>query len=114
MCTVDVRLGCEGPGIAGQCTGSRGQPGDVNTAADADAMRERTGCDGVMVARAAMRKTGVTPERIETYQRKMASAMEVASSHADEVEIVDVTFDDAPLPGTMHGTEAGSITAVAY
>ena len=66
------------------------------------------------IARAAMRKTGVTPERIETYQRKMASAMEVASSHADEVEIVDVTFDDAPLPGTMHGTEAGSITAVAY
>ena len=29
--------------------------GDVNTAADADAMRANTGCDGVMVARAAMR-----------------------------------------------------------
>ena len=95
------------------------------------------------IARAAMRKTGVTPERIQSYQKKMASAMAVASeqcarhasrarerpvqrrSHpptcrlpasalrsADEVEIVDVTFDDAPLPGTMHGTCVDSITVV--
>ena len=55
MCTVHLCLGCEGPSIAGQWTVSRGYPGDVNTAADADAMRELTGCDGVMVARAAMR-----------------------------------------------------------
>ena len=64
------------------------------------------------IARAAMRKTGVKPERIEMYQQKMASAMQLASKHADEVEVVDVTFDDAPLPGTMSGTESVSIAAV--
>ena len=63
-------------------------------------------------ARAAMRKTGVTPQRIEMYQKKMQSAMDVASAHADEVEVLDVTFDDAPLPGTMSGTCATPITVV--
>jgi shikimate kinase len=56
------------------------------------------------IARAAMRKRGVKPERVLAYQTKMAHAMAVAAEHADEVEVVDVTFDDAPLPGTMSGT----------
>ena len=64
------------------------------------------------IARAAMRKTGVTPQRIEMYQTKMASAMAIAAEHADEVEVVDVTFDDAPAPGTMQGTCVPSITGV--
>ena len=63
------------------------------------------------IARAAMRKRGVTPERIAHYQDKMAAAMEVAAMHADEVEVVDVTFDDAPPPGMMQGTES-AITVV--
>ena len=68
------------------------------------------------IARAAMRKTGVTPSRIRMYQTKMANAMAVASEHADEVEIVDVTFDDAPQPGTMQGTcvDPHGVTAVAH
>ena len=55
------------------------------------------------IARAAMRKRGVKPERVHAYYEKMKSAMAVAAEHADEVEIIDVTFDDAPAPGTMHG-----------
>ena len=65
------------------------------------------------IDRAAMRKRGVTPYRILAYQAKMASAVEVARQHADEVEIIDVTFDDAPLPGTMHGY-VDPITAIVF
>ena len=50
-----------------------------------------------------MRKRGVSPERIHSYQSKLKRAIEVARLHADEVEIIDVTFDDHPTPGTMHG-----------
>ena len=64
------------------------------------------------IARAAMRKRGVTPSRIAEYQTKLAGAMAVASEHADEFEIIDVTFDDAPLPGTMEGTCVDPITVV--
>ena len=66
------------------------------------------------IARAAMRKRGVTPSRVHAYQTKMANAIAVAAEHADEVEIVDVTFDDAPLPGTMQGTEINPIAVVAH
>ena len=66
------------------------------------------------IARTAIRKRGVTPSRIQMYQTKMADAMSVAAEHADEVEIVDVTFDDAPLPGTMHGTCVDSITVINH
>jgi len=65
------------------------------------------------VSRAAMRKRGVSRSRIEAYQTKMATAMRVAAEHADEVEVVDVTFDDAPLPGTMHSVEPNVIAAWA-
>lgn len=51
------------------------------------------------IERAKMRKRGVLPERIRVYQRKMARAMSVAGRHADEVEVLDIIFDDAPLPG---------------
>ena len=52
---------------------------------------------------AKMRKRGVSQARIERYGKKMTTAMHVASEHADEVEVVDVTFDDHMLPGTMQG-----------
>lgn len=65
------------------------------------------------IVRAAMRKRGVSPERIRTYQKKLKRAIEVARQHADEVEIIDVTFDDAPLPGTMHGY-VDPITAIVF
>ena len=39
--------------------------------------------------------------------------LEVAGEHADEVEIVDVTFDDAPPPGSMSGTCVGPVAVVA-
>lgn len=65
------------------------------------------------IVRAAMRKRGVSPQRIYSYQAKMARAMEAAFQHADEVEIVDTTFDDHPLPGTMHG-QIDPITAIVF
>lgn len=65
------------------------------------------------IARAAMRKRGVKPERIHAYQQRMKEAMQVAALHADEVEVVDVTFDDAPLPGSMQGTEQAGIAVIA-
>jgi len=65
------------------------------------------------IVRAAMRKRGVSPERIRSYHSKIARAIEVARVHADEVEVVDVTFDDAPLPGTMHGY-VDPITAIIF
>ena len=65
------------------------------------------------IARAAMRKRGVSPERIQHYHGQLARAMQVAKQHADEVEIFDSTFDDAPLPGTMHGY-VDPITAVVF
>mmetsp|Transcript_19096 Transcript_19096/g.48915 ORF Transcript_19096/g.48915 Transcript_19096/m.48915 type:complete len:269 (+) Transcript_19096:45-851(+) len=65
------------------------------------------------IVRAAMRKRGVKPERIRQYQAKLAGALEVARRHADEVEIIDVTFDDAPLPGTMHGY-VDPLTAIVF
>ena len=65
------------------------------------------------IARAAMRQRGVKPSRILAYQAKMKLAMQVAAEHADEVETVDVTFDDAPLPGLMQGSDINSITVVA-
>jgi len=65
------------------------------------------------IVRAAMRKRGVSPDRIHKYQAKMKLAMEVAKQHADEVEIVDVTFDDAPLPGSMHGY-VDPITSIVF
>ena len=65
------------------------------------------------IVRAAMRKRGVSPERIRAYHAKIARALEVARTHADEVEIVDVTFDDAPLPGTMHGY-VDPITSIVF
>ena len=43
------------------------------------------------IARAAMRKTGVTPQRIQLYQSKMAHAMDVAGRHADEVRLLRST-----------------------
>lgn len=65
------------------------------------------------IARAAMRKTGVTPERIQMYHSKMAAAMEVASAHADEVEVVDGDrIHLAPRPGTMAGTCNAPITVL--
>ena len=39
--------------------------------------------------------------RIQAYAQKMARALKMAAQHADEVETVDVTFDDAPLPTSM-------------
>jgi len=54
------------------------------------------------VMRANMRKRGVTRARIEAYGAKMAEAMRVAAEHADEVEVIDVTFDDH-LPSVMQG-----------
>ena len=65
------------------------------------------------IARAAMRKRGVQPSRIHAYQAKMKLAMAVAAEHADEVETVDVTFDDAPLPGLMRGSEVDPIAVIA-
>jgi shikimate kinase len=65
------------------------------------------------VVRAAMRKRGVCPERIHEYQGKLARAMQAAKQYADEVETFDVTFDDAPLPGTMHGY-VDPITSIVF
>lgn len=95
------------------------------------------------IARAAMRQRGVKPSRILAYQAKMKLAMQVAAEHADEVETVDVTFDDggstfgftlqlfvtcllshpdasasilsfaAPLPGLMQGSDVNSISVMA-
>ena len=65
------------------------------------------------IVRAAMRKRGVNPERIHHYHRQLARAMQAAKLHADEVETFDVTFDDAPLPGTMHGY-VDPITAIVF
>ena len=39
----------------------------------------------------------------------MLDAVRCAREFADEVEILDVTFDDAPLPGSMLGTEAAPV-----
>ena len=64
------------------------------------------------IARAAMRKRGVKPERIQAYQNRMAEAMQTAALHADEVETVDVTFDDAPLPGLMRGSDVSPVTVL--
>jgi predicted ABC-type ATPase len=64
------------------------------------------------IARAAMRKRGVSPKRIQAYQQKMRTALSVAAEHADEVETFDVTFDDAPLPGTGYYVDPGSVTTV--
>ena len=50
------------------------------------------------------------PHRILSYQTKLAAAMQAAKQHADEVEVVDVTFDDAPTPGS--GTYVDSITTI--
>mmetsp|Transcript_38151 Transcript_38151/g.123118 ORF Transcript_38151/g.123118 Transcript_38151/m.123118 type:complete len:268 (+) Transcript_38151:43-846(+) len=58
------------------------------------------------IARAALRRRAVSPVRIMAYHEKMDAAMRVARRHADEVEVIDVTFDDAPQPGTMAGIEA--------
>jgi len=65
------------------------------------------------IARAAERKRGVSPERVHMYSKKMANAVAVAAEHADEVEIVDVPFDDAPQPGTMRGTCITPIAVVS-
>ena len=54
------------------------------------------------IARAAMRQRGVKPTRILAYQAKMKLAMQVAAEHADEVETVDVTFDDGGSTFGVH------------
>ncbi len=54
------------------------------------------------IARAAMRKRGVSPKRVEAYQLKMADAMATAAAHADEVETIDVPFDDHDTLQVFH------------
>lgn len=61
------------------------------------------------IARAAMRTRGVKPARILAYQAKMKLAMQVAAEHADEVETVDVPFDDH----RAEHADVGSITVIA-
>lgn len=65
------------------------------------------------IARAAMRSRPVTPERIRHYFSRMPEALHVARQNAHEVEIVDVTFDDAPLPGQMAGIESAPIVSMS-
>lgn len=65
------------------------------------------------ILRAQLRGRGVKPSRIFDYQKKLAAAIEVAIEHADEVEIVDVTFDDVAPPGTLAWEAGAPITTIA-